>query len=387
MRRFVEHQLPQLLNLLYGAAVDETRWSEFLDALSKAFDQTSGTLYLYDTEQERPTWTLLVNHDPAFVASLAAHYVGLNPYQTPDLLKLRPGDINLATEATRKEVVERSVFYNEWMRPQGIASDHPAVTLFNNGREVALLALALPRWGNARHRAAYRRRLELLTPHIVRAMGMSRQLAAARTMQNASLGALDTLGRAAILVDRAGRPLFLNRAASDLLAAPKGPLSVDTFGRLVTREPGLDLGSAVVRAMATGVAAGPLKLKCRADAAGHVVWIVPVPVAPVAPSETIVGLAAAGGGQPAALVLCAPAAGTLAFPPAMIASELGLTPAESRLVAALVAGRSLVDIARDTGPSHNTLRNQLASVFAKTGTRRQTELVALVVGRLAGPRW
>jgi DNA-binding CsgD family transcriptional regulator len=56
--------------------------------------------------------------------------------------------------------------------------------------------------------------------------------------------------------------------------------------------------------------------------------------------------------------------------------ELGLTPAEAGLVAALVGGNSLAQYATRTGRSLGTLRAQLKSVFAKTGTHRQAELVA-----------
>lgn len=59
-----------------------------------------------------------------------------------------------------------------------------------------------------------------------------------------------------------------------------------------------------------------------------------------------------------------------------------LSRTEARLSAALVAGRSLSDYARETGVSRNTARNQLATIFEKTGTRRQAELVAHIVGTL-----
>jgi DNA-binding CsgD family transcriptional regulator len=91
---------------------------------------------------------------------------------------------------------------------------------------------------------------------------------------------------------------------------------------------------------------------------------------------------------PAMLLLITPADGAVTIPAALIQPTFGLSPAEARLVSALVAGRTLAEIADDTALSRNTLRNQLAAVFAKTGTSRQTELVAVVVralGAMAGP--
>jgi DNA-binding CsgD family transcriptional regulator len=56
-----------------------------------------------------------------------------------------------------------------------------------------------------------------------------------------------------------------------------------------------------------------------------------------------------------------------------------LTPAESRLARAVAAGHALSDIAANGRTSIGTLRTQLKSVMAKTGTRRQVDLVRLLL--------
>jgi len=60
----------------------------------------------------------------------------------------------------------------------------------------------------------------------------------------------------------------------------------------------------------------------------------------------------------------------------------GLTAAESRLVAALVQGDTPNAAAQRFRVTENTIRTQLKSVLAKTGVRRQVDLV-LLVSRLA----
>jgi DNA-binding CsgD family transcriptional regulator len=54
------------------------------------------------------------------------------------------------------------------------------------------------------------------------------------------------------------------------------------------------------------------------------------------------------------------------------------SPAEARLGARLGTGHALEDIAADLNISLGTARNQLKSIFSKTGTKRQSELVALL---------
>jgi DNA-binding CsgD family transcriptional regulator len=55
-----------------------------------------------------------------------------------------------------------------------------------------------------------------------------------------------------------------------------------------------------------------------------------------------------------------------------------LTPAEARLAGGLVEGKTLSEIAAQRGVALETLKSQLKTVFAKTGTRRQSELVGLL---------
>ena len=59
-----------------------------------------------------------------------------------------------------------------------------------------------------------------------------------------------------------------------------------------------------------------------------------------------------------------------------------LTPAEARLAQGITRGDTLEEIATSLGIKMPTARTQLSAVFAKTGTRRQAKLVAILT-RLA----
>jgi DNA-binding CsgD family transcriptional regulator len=60
-----------------------------------------------------------------------------------------------------------------------------------------------------------------------------------------------------------------------------------------------------------------------------------------------------------------------------------LTKAEAELVGLLAAGNSLDEVATVRGITMNTARSQLKQVFVKTDTRRQGELVQLVLSGVA----
>jgi DNA-binding CsgD family transcriptional regulator len=66
----------------------------------------------------------------------------------------------------------------------------------------------------------------------------------------------------------------------------------------------------------------------------------------------------------------------------LVRDSLGLSAREAQVVALLVGGLSLKDIARRLGVSFHTVRAQLKSVFIKVGVSSQAELVRKV---MAGP--
>lgn len=66
-----------------------------------------------------------------------------------------------------------------------------------------------------------------------------------------------------------------------------------------------------------------------------------------------------------------------------LAQLFGLSPAESLLASELASGASLEEAAVSLGVSRNTVRSQLQSVFQKTGTNRQVELVRVLLSSAA----
>jgi DNA-binding CsgD family transcriptional regulator len=79
----------------------------------------------------------------------------------------------------------------------------------------------------------------------------------------------------------------------------------------------------------------------------------------------------------------------LAQPPGMpqtafLKARFDLTAAETRLVLRLVAGESLRRSANALGIGYETARTTLKVVCHKTGTRRQAELVIMVIHAMTG---
>jgi DNA-binding CsgD family transcriptional regulator len=64
--------------------------------------------------------------------------------------------------------------------------------------------------------------------------------------------------------------------------------------------------------------------------------------------------------------------------PSLLMNLFGLTQAEARLASTVAGGIDPTRAAVEIGISRVTVRNQLRAIFAKTGTHRQSELVALL---------
>jgi len=67
-------------------------------------------------------------------------------------------------------------------------------------------------------------------------------------------------------------------------------------------------------------------------------------------------------------------------PEEIVAAMFGLTSAESRLLLALSNGQTIKQYADEARLTQNTVRAYLKSVFAKTKTSRQSDLVRLMGG-------
>lgn len=220
-------------------------------------------------------------------------------------------------------------------------------------------------------------RLSILMGHLKCVLEIRRKIEGLQLLQAASSHALDQLPTGVILVDASARILFANAAAERTLRAREG-LTVDG-GRLVARLAGETtslralIGAAVRTTIGDALQPGGVMNVTRPEFDRPLsVLVTPVP-----------GDATYGNlGQPAAAVLISNPDQAQSPDPAVLRTLFRLTQAECRLVIALCAGVSLAEAAQSLGITRETAKSYLKHVFAKTGTARQSELVAMI-GRLA----
>jgi len=190
--------------------------------------------------------------------------------------------------------------------------------------------------------------------------------------QRGAAAMLNTLAAGVLAVDAQRNLLRGNSVGDRLLATAEGISLKD--GRIVCWRPQdeVELGRAIDRALAAS------------EPAEHNVAFVqierPDGKRPLALLVGRLPADPASGGLPAAVLYVRDPDASLSVPPELLIHAFRLSPAESRVVAELVGGKSPQEVAVELELSLNTVRNHLKQAFRKTGTSRQSELVSLVLG-------
>lgn len=179
------------------------------------------------------------------------------------------------------------------------------------------------------------------------------------------------------VTDRSGRAHFLNRAARGVVR--RGLLRLE-HGRLRGTTPAD--GAALRRIL--GSAADGRAGSARLMGEGGTLLVAACAIPALGPAESDAELGTDGGGEGGAdggavlLRLIDPADAPLPAPGAL-QDQFGFTQAEAALAVDILGGNDLAASARHRGITRNTARVHLRRLFEKTGTRRQAELMRLLL--------
>lgn len=211
--------------------------------------------------------------------------------------------------------------------------------------------------------------LELIAPHIRRAIEISTVLGVQRVAADTYRTALDQLGAAVMIIDAAGQTVFANSAADGLLE--KGhPLR-----RSGSRLRGSNAANDEVLRKAIAANGG---FEALITGEGDSEWL----LFTISLDDVVADITGRGA-RSTLLVLREPRAESH-NPVAIAARVFGLTPAQVQVLAFLAQGHAPEVIADLIGISSTTVRSHLSELFRRTGTGRQADLLARTLS-LASP--
>lgn len=224
--------------------------------------------------------------------------------------------------------------------------------------------------------ASERTLCEMFLPHLRRAMHVHNLLDRSESISELYSQAISRLSVATIVLDQTGSVLRLNSVASELLEQADGlklvggrleatyPTDNRELQRLVrnafARDGDNEQVSTAAEAMSVSRPSGNISLGVVVEAIPSQDW-------------------AEGKSKPVAVVYIRDAVGRSMASETVTKQLFNLTRAETALAMELANGLSLEEAAEVLNVRRNTARAHLRSIFSKTGVRRQTELVRIIL--------
>ncbi|HEV7734523.1 MAG TPA: hypothetical protein VGR62_20285 [Candidatus Binatia bacterium] len=266
--------------------------------------------------------------------------------------------IGAIQEALPRPLLERTRFYDEWLRPQGWAHVLKVRLWGEPGCHGGLVVGRL-RAPNPRRRSPMTA-LQRLVPHVRRAIEAWRRLDQVRGLAALSADVVDLLPIAIVLVDPHTAVISMNRAAEELVDAGRGTRWDGGMLRFTSADATAQLRDACARRTTASFVVS------RHRGAPLEVLVSPLPGDADAPMAVVLG----------------DRERTFTISADLLRVVYGLTPAQAHLASVLAQGFSLQEAATRFGVAVGTMRDRVKQVFARTGTRSQADLVRLV---LTGP--
>ena len=221
------------------------------------------------------------------------------------------------------------------------------------------------------------RAMRLLVPHLDRAVRLQMRSASAVLGADVLSGALDALTLGVVLVDTAGLPLWLNRRAREIVERSNA-LRLGPAGLIAaSRSDNQSLSQLISKAISDGTQ-GLLAISRGVELRS--LLLVTIPLKPPATHE-------ASAKSPCAAIFISDPDRTDTPSVEALRRAFDLTYREAQTAIAVADGHGLKAAAKSMGVAVTTARSQLQQAFAKTGTRQQAELAALVHRTLAPLRY
>lgn len=372
----MEHALQEeLIDAVYSAALDPAAWQDVMPLMRSAFPSTAQTFYFLDRETKQVRPVSLAGVQPHWVSHFNPLYFAPdNPWMQVTRQLHRPGVVRTTERLERflkaRGVLQRSAYYNEWMRPQHFEHNIGNTLLAEDGIVANITLFRSP--DMAAFSEAEVQAFEGLSRHMTRALRLSMRLEGSEHC-TAGSQAFDAVPHALALLDVRCRLLYANAAMQALLRGRSG-LRLRQ-GELTAAEPGAQqrllahLAAAAARG-ATPAAADAAVFLRGADGALFSLQAIPVhgTLAQYLPSRRTL------------LLTVRRCSGRRALPQAAIAERYGCTPREARLARLIADGQGLREAAVTMGLTYGSARAYLKIVFHKTGVRTQAQLVGRLLG-------
>jgi DNA-binding CsgD family transcriptional regulator len=190
---------------------------------------------------------------------------------------------------------------------------------------------------------------------------MKKEYSFSEALHRAILSGLDHLPIAFLVLDQSGKTLVANRAARRVMQQDRVPSLQPRNLNRILRELTAPSKDDAERAPSALTVPRP---------SGKPLSIVAVPLDSDGPDDEA---------RPASVVFLGDPELHAEPDPALLATLFGFTPAESKVASLVMQGKTVAEVAGRLRISPHTTRNHLKRLFSKTNTKRQAELVHMLL--------
>lgn len=363
-----EDSFSRVLDTVYDAATSPDGWRLALERIGQAF----GCSYIGMIDRNLRT---MEGRATAVGIDEAGQREYFEVWSKHDLLRLwtrtyRPGAVETDQDILPRSILLGSDYYNGFLKPRDmhavmrvtLATEHRLRRFISMTRPVALGDFVSADIEQGRR----------LMPHLHRAARISQSVESANLALNAFSEVLEQSARGVLLLDHSRRIVFANRAARAMAQAAES---------FVLRRERIEALSGGDNTLLQGLIAGASGPTGRTNAARGGVMRLATKSGRAGPSLAVAPLAGeTAWNQPApvAFILISDPAAQPADLDAILRELFGLTAAETRVAERLLNGDSPERAAEALQVRIATVRWHLASLYRKTGTNRQAELVRML---------
>jgi DNA-binding CsgD family transcriptional regulator len=374
-----EKELIGLIDLIYEAALDNDLWPGVLIRLG---DAMGAAQFVIPSADRRAKIASLVapRVDPDLLATFKEYWAFRDPLFARTML--RPaGEIYTLDGLMSRQEFSATAIFNEWHRRAGFGLAAMGANLVAEDGFSALIAFF-----NAPSKdtltSEQTRLFEAVLPHIMRAVRISRHIWKLELKNLVPPERSENLPQGALLADASARVVLANASAKAMLDARDGIFLCD--GRLSTADSPDALQKLVTSCARSSFALGSPggELKVLRDLRRPPLQVT---VTPLRSHTRLADIPWIGTGAPVAIIMVRDPELDRRRLEINLRGRFGLTIAETRLASEILKGYGRKAAARQRGISDATAKAQLSSIFVKTGTQRQAELVRLLLGVAEAP--
>lgn len=366
-----ETELLRLGLLAYEAASEPGVWPRFLQLYNDAISSDATLIQLHDLHRNTSQISVVFGINSPLKQSYNEHYSKLNVWRNGGRSLYVPGAVNLDQEQCPRSLLERSEFYNDFLRRLG--ADHSMGAVLARRQNQVPTLTALRGGPKGPYGEEERRVAQFLLPYLSRAWALYERL----ELLEAGESVLENLPLGIVFLAVSGVMLYANRSADRILHAGDGFSLENGKPGSSERTADAQLRKAIAHALSPAVPPGPVGLTVPRRSFRHAYQVVVAPLRARFPQFN-------GTPVPRAVIFINDPDCSRPANLGLLVQLFGLTPKEADIASKLSEAKSIEQAAEEMGITYETARTHLRRIFSKTGVSRQTELV-LMMARLPRP--